>query len=420
CSSIHALSVHHAVKIDLHGEVSDHAGVGAEVLAFIGSDVSLHQVLAGENYLSQNSSSVIIGSGEATMIDSLVVNWPSGWKDVFYNVPADADYYITEGETFQVSLASSDDFLMCAGSICNVQVLVSDAMFEGSILWSAGNEGFYAQVGDTGNYVVTITNVVGLQRMLSFTVNLHETPYVQTSITAPLCHGQSTAACELISDELAFVNGSEFLSSLTLTNLNTGAHTFSLVDVHGCASTLDVTIPETPAMSIAQSSIAICANATEIAIPEIYNATPPLDIEWWNEEEEDEEEQFEIGEYELMVTDFHGCEASFAVFVDHYSAVQLIVNADTACAGETSAYTWQSMGATQVVWASVENNALDELPAGTYTLLAEDEHGCLSAHDFTIHDFAPIEIELSLDAMSNELQAAVSGGVEPYTWEWGT
>jgi hypothetical protein len=297
-------------------------------------------------------------------------------------------------------------------------VLISDTAFQGTVVWSSGSEGFNAHVVDTGSYTVTVTHSFGLQRTLSFTTTYHALPQVQKTIIPPLCNGQGNGQCVLSSEDVVSIDGVEFQSPAILGSLNAGAHSFSVVDVHGCVSEVEVLVPETPAMSISQSSIPVCPNATEFPPIAIQNAAPPLNVEWLSEA--DEGEQIEIGEHEMEVNDSNGCEATFAVFLDHFPSPQVTVYADTVCAGNATPYAWLETSDVEIVWAQVVDEIQSELTAGNYTLQVEDEFGCTSYHDFTIPEFPSLEMFFVFNDLSNQLEAEVTGGVNPYAYHWST
>jgi hypothetical protein len=416
-SSVHvwlnnAQSNQNSIKLNLRGEVSDFFGVGAEVRAYIGGTVSLQQVLAGENYLAQNSASVIIGCGEATMIDSLVVKWPSGWCDRFFDVPVDSDYIVEEGETFTVSVHSATNFEFCQGTMCEVDVSHMDANFQGTIVWSNGQEVYEAQFGDTGSYSVTVTNQFGLQRTIAFNVHHFATPVIETILTGPLCYEQSNGTCTVISSDIDSINGNPFQSSLLFNQLASGTYEYAITDINGCARSLQFTIPETPAMNLVQTDYMMCAEAMELPQLIIEGAALPLEVLL------EIGSSFEEGEQVVVVNDHNGCTANFSIFIEHFPAAEVEVQSDTACFGGVAAWSYDVMGDVQIVSAEVLNATQDELPAGDYVLQSMDEFGCVAQQIFTVNAFDPIHIEFLIDEQNAQLAAEVTGGVAPYEWQW--
>jgi hypothetical protein len=80
----------------LVGTVSNRDGYGAKVLTYLGERLLLREVDGGSSYLSQNSSVVHFGLGDVEKIDSLMVSWPSGIKDVYYNLEVNTFLKATE------------------------------------------------------------------------------------------------------------------------------------------------------------------------------------------------------------------------------------------------------------------------------------------------------------------------------------
>jgi len=61
-------------------------GIGARVYAYCGGQMQMREVSGGSGYLSQDSLTQEFGLGTATVVDSLVVEWPSGERQVEYHV----------------------------------------------------------------------------------------------------------------------------------------------------------------------------------------------------------------------------------------------------------------------------------------------------------------------------------------------
>lgn len=90
------------LQVKLKGSTSNKNGFGATVRAFVGGNVILKENLSGGSHASHNSQILHFGLGSADVIDSLVVNWPSGIIDTFYNININQRINIEEGNpTFQ-------------------------------------------------------------------------------------------------------------------------------------------------------------------------------------------------------------------------------------------------------------------------------------------------------------------------------
>lgn len=71
------------VTTRLRGTSSNRDAIGARVLVHAGDLVQMKEVYAGSSHLSTSSAWLNFGLGKATKIDKVVVNWPSGWIDVW-------------------------------------------------------------------------------------------------------------------------------------------------------------------------------------------------------------------------------------------------------------------------------------------------------------------------------------------------
>ena len=89
----------HFLSIDLIGEQSNRAGIGAKVVCVAGDLRMMSVVDGGSGFASQNSLPVEFGLGENVAAESLFVFWPSGIVDILTDIQADQFLSITESET---------------------------------------------------------------------------------------------------------------------------------------------------------------------------------------------------------------------------------------------------------------------------------------------------------------------------------
>jgi len=88
---IHNVSAHagHWVEIKLVGTESNRDGIGARIEVLAGSKRQTAERTASSGYLSQNDSRVHFGLGASTIIDKLIVRWPSGIVQTLASQPVD-------------------------------------------------------------------------------------------------------------------------------------------------------------------------------------------------------------------------------------------------------------------------------------------------------------------------------------------
>jgi hypothetical protein len=88
----------HSVLFHLIGTKSNKAAIGARVTVTAGNLVQFNEVRGGGSYLSSNDLRLHFGLAGHAQIDQVQVAWPSGEKDTFTALPADAIYTLTEGQ----------------------------------------------------------------------------------------------------------------------------------------------------------------------------------------------------------------------------------------------------------------------------------------------------------------------------------
>jgi len=86
----------HRVLFRLVGSKSNRMGIGARITVFTGSVEQIGEVRGGQGYNSSNDTRLHFGLGHAATMSKIEVRWPSGTKQEFHDVPADAIYEIGE------------------------------------------------------------------------------------------------------------------------------------------------------------------------------------------------------------------------------------------------------------------------------------------------------------------------------------
>jgi hypothetical protein len=90
-------SRNNAVRIKTVGTRSNRDGIGAQVRVTSGGITNWQTVHSGSSYCSQSELTLTFGLEKATQADSVEITWPSGQKDTFRGLKANATYTIEEG-----------------------------------------------------------------------------------------------------------------------------------------------------------------------------------------------------------------------------------------------------------------------------------------------------------------------------------
>lgn len=84
------------LKVDLQGTVSNRDAVGARVTLQAGGRTLTRVVQAGGSYLSQDDHTLHFGLGAATLVDRLVIEWPSGARMELANLSVNTTLALLE------------------------------------------------------------------------------------------------------------------------------------------------------------------------------------------------------------------------------------------------------------------------------------------------------------------------------------
>jgi hypothetical protein len=87
------------LKVRLAGRRSNRTAVGARIRLVAGNLILVREVGAQASYLSQNDLTEHFGLGTIAEVDSLVVTWPSGIRQVLTRVASGQILRLVEGES---------------------------------------------------------------------------------------------------------------------------------------------------------------------------------------------------------------------------------------------------------------------------------------------------------------------------------
>ena len=80
------------------GHRSNRNGIGARVTVQAGDLKQVDEVRSGGSYISQNDLRLHFGLGDAASAEQAYVEWPSGDKEVFYDLKANQLVVLEEGK----------------------------------------------------------------------------------------------------------------------------------------------------------------------------------------------------------------------------------------------------------------------------------------------------------------------------------
>ncbi len=86
----------HRVVLSLVGRDSNRSGIGCRVTIRCGEHRLVRDLFPANGFMGTGPTDLTIGLGEATLITSLTIRWPTGQSEVFTNLATDCHYTLTE------------------------------------------------------------------------------------------------------------------------------------------------------------------------------------------------------------------------------------------------------------------------------------------------------------------------------------
>lgn len=237
-----------AFKVELEGTLSNKDGYGTRLTYYINGGKRVTQLRSGEQYLSQNSQHLILSTGTSTLVDSLILNWPSGLTDKYYNFQSNKHYHLIENNTSPIQIQAVEPEI-CSGA--------------STIVSSVNNEPILWNTGVTSNSIIAEEEgaIYGLfkdSRDIYWFTDSVEISFIQTdsvsfSLTPPQCTGQETGEVCLSNANVFFVQN----NNQCLDNLFSGVNELE-INNEGCLEIVSVTVPtvsfDAPVIQVVQPS----------------------------------------------------------------------------------------------------------------------------------------------------------------------
>jgi hypothetical protein len=297
------------VKVELEGVVSNKMAIGAWIKVYCENDRYVHYTRCGENYLSQNSQHLLFGLSNHQIIDSLVIEFPSGIIDRYYNLSVNTDYKFIEGGNPINNIQYSGDL-----KFCDQVSITLDAGEYDEYLWNTGHQGRYLTVTAPGSYWVVVQNSFGLSIPSdTIFVELGITPDFQPQIQHVDCNGEANGsilletASQVFNNQIIWSDGS---TGLLNNSLSPGLYSYNYTDQFGCSSEDSAYIFEPdPLYLFTQSNF---SNLTQLFSLQLQAVGGTPGYSYYLDGQEISNFIIDLveGDYEVQVIDANGCSST--------------------------------------------------------------------------------------------------------------
>lgn len=294
------------IKITLEGTVSNTMAIGSWITVHCGNQAYTHYTRCGENFVSQDSQHHIFGLRQHEVIDSLIVEFPSGHVDKFYNISVNQHFYISEGDSYQTTVSFPTNAYLCNGTS-----IILDAGSHSNYLWNTGSTEQTITVNESGSYWVEVSNEFGISTV-SEPINLvfNDNPEIEEIITDPDCYAAQNGSIDLNNinqtpaENITWDHGDEghFIDALAA-----GSYTYTYTDVNGCATTGTIELTEPQEIAVIIIDFPVTEEADGGYDLFIFGGTPPYTVFINDEPAETSSNSLSEGEYIATIIDAKGC-----------------------------------------------------------------------------------------------------------------
>ena len=409
--------LNHSVKINLQGTISNRDAVGTSIEYFYGGNRRVLQTQCGENYISQDSQHEILATSTFSVIDSVLLHWPSGWVDVHYNLPVDSFYHFIEGETYEPIINVVEGLLLCAGD----SVLLSGPDNAIAYQWSNGSNEQHTYATDDGEITLTATSELGITGSSSLTIASHQAANFEIVYENVSCQGYADGVIEVV-DEMQMLDAviwNATTPSYQISGLTSDIYSAEIIDNNGCHFNIEVEITEPEELIFSNVQENICYNTLASVDPIITGGVAPYSLIWPSDIDPS---ALTAGTYVVVAIDDNGCSSNGIVSIGYYTPMTMLFSSDTACYNGSSEVNFSIINGEDPIENNLGISSGDELTSGNYNITFIDNNSCILDTVIIIESYDELIAENVVIPPSSTLPGTatimVTGGNPPYSFLW--
>lgn len=382
------------LTISLIGTVSNTRAVGSVIKVHADGLTQMQQVDAGCDYMTQHTYKRFFGLANLDQVDSIEVFWPTGAREVLYDVLADTALTIVEGATYS-ALQPVD--VPCPWS--NAAWMVPFNVDDVEMTWNGNPVTSALVTADSAGEWTLEASWWGGAGSWSQTViwTPEPEPVFSLAMTPPPCHGQSAMlSWDFPEEHPLTVNGLAYSSEIEDVPFGEGTFDVVMQVAEGCSVDTAFTVSSPPAL-LADIEVTqpLCAGDLGQAVILPSGGTGPLSVDFGGEDFA----ALSAGFHAFTVSDSLGCTYSDSLMVMNldtlvgdvgidYLGVSDSVQISMAATGGTPPYIWTWTGALDSAgWVMAPENL------GWFV---EDANGCidLGALELASNPLATMPVEM--------------------------
>ena len=364
------------LAVRLCGTETNRWAIGAVVEVHAGGVVQTQFVSNGSDFMTQQTATRYFGLSDAPIVDSLVVEWRGGQREVWYGLEPNSTVSLIEGST--------EAQIVVQGTACTGDVATATAPFDAPVIRWDGMvvDSPVFELVEEGIHVVQCEWMGGLFTWTDSVEWVIPEPHAFTvEWTEPACFGQPGILGWVASEGLEVAYDGETWGSV-VTNLPRygGEATFMTSNPEtGCVESHQFDLPQPDPLGVNLDYVPALCHDDEAAVLAVgYGGTPDYLVNWGGVDPAN----LPDGEVPFTLVDGNGCTLDSGLLVVIPEPLSIDVEVVNEEAGEDGSIALSIAGGTppyDVLWndGTVGDTALTELATGVYSWVVEDANGCL-------------------------------------------
>ncbi len=304
-------------------------------------------------------------------------------------------------------------------------------------LWNTGGQDSFIINASSGTFSITITDDENCVYIDSFLIGDGGDIVISPTIISSPCYGESLGEIRLAITgglppyDVLWSTGS---TETEINNLMDGTYEVTINDEGGCQriEEFQVLSPDSIIARL-ETTNPICFGDTGSITAVVFGGTPPYFYQWSSGEQSAEIQAWSNILYSVTITDANMCSRILQQQLSQpdslvISIVQTVIPTSANNDGSILISVDGGVEPYNITWSDplMQTTVLaDSLATGTYTVTAIDDLGCVAQLEIML---ANGELSVDIDTMQNyclgmcngRLNVGVSGGTEPYLFQWST
>ena len=364
------------LAVHLCGTETNRWAIGAEIEVHAGGVIQEQFVSSGSDFMTQQAFTRYFGLGNSTTVDSVVVRWRGGNREVWYELDSNSAVFLIEG--------SSTSQIAIEGTTCFGDTAWAIAPFDAPVIRWNGNvvDSPAIALTESGTYVVECEWLGGL---FSWTDSIEwevAAPHMlDVDWIEPLCHGDEGTLNWVAQEGLVVeFEGLSWDANESGVLHQGGQVSFDTFDqVTGCTESHPMLLSQPLELGLVLNYVpALCHHDLGQVEGVGFGGAPGYLFDWGGVDPN----ALTAGQFDFTMTDANGCVMDSTLEVVIPDPVVVEVDVVQEDGGNDGSLTLNISGGSSpysILWSTgvQGDTALFGLAQGAYSWVVEDANGCL-------------------------------------------